>query len=115
MNDKFQRKEKTKIWVTQENYSLEVLSSDIPVLVEFYASWCGKCAMMQAIVEQITEQYRGIIKVCQIDIDESPTIVSQLEVTVVPTFVLFIEGKPVAAASGVIRKDRLETMIEDYK
>ncbi|SCG98198.1 Thioredoxin-M [uncultured Clostridium sp.] len=115
MNDKFQRKEKTKVRVTQENYTFEVLSSNLPVLVEFYASWCGKCAMMQAIVEQIAEEYKGIIKVCQMDIDEVQAIASQFEVTTVPTFVLFIEGKPVAAARGVIRKDRLETMIEDYR
>lgn len=110
-----QKKENRRILVTEDTYRQEVLASDLPVLVEFYASWCGKCAMMQETVAQLAEEYQGIIKVCQIDIDKSEVLAAQFEVTEVPTFVIFVEGEPVAAASGVVRKSMLKKMIEDFK
>lgn len=101
-----------KIKVTAKNYPQEVLRSETPVLVEFFAVWCGKCAMMEDIVDEIAEEYDGRVKVCQIEIEESAVLAAEYEVNVVPTFVVFRGGKPVSYASGVQGKDVLIEMLE---
>lgn len=100
-----------KIRVTPRNYHREVIEAEIPVLVEFFAAWCGKCAMMEDVVEELAEEYDGVIKVCQIEIDESEALAQKFEVEVVPTFVVFKNGSPVSAASGVLNKETLADMI----
>ncbi|GAA0793525.1 thioredoxin [Clostridium sp. AF19-22AC] len=101
-----------KIKVTAKNYPQEVLRSGMPVLVEFFAVWCGKCAMMADIVDELASEYAGRVKVCQIDIEECEILASEFDVEVVPTFVLFKGGRPVSAASGVLNKEVLIDMIE---
>lgn len=101
-----------KIRVTAKNYPQEVLRSGIPVLVEFFAVWCGKCAMMADVVDELASEYAGRVKVCQIDIEECEILASEFEIEVVPTFVVFKGGKPVSAASGVLKKEVLIDMIE---
>ncbi|WP_346908918.1 thioredoxin family protein [Faecalicatena orotica] len=101
-----------KIKVTAKNYPQEVLRSGMPVLVEFFAVWCGKCAMMADIVDELASEYAGRVKVCQIDIEECEILSSEFDVEVVPTFVLFKGGRPVSAASGVLNKEVLIDMIE---
>lgn len=102
-----------KIRVTAKNYPQEVLKSKMPVFVEFFAAWCGKCAMMEDIVDEVAREYGGRVKVCQIDIDESEDLAAEFEVEVVPTFVVFKGGKPVSAASGILKKEVLYQMIEE--
>lgn len=97
--------------VTAKNYRQEVLLSDVPVLVEFFAAWCGKCAMMEDVVEELAGKYAGILKFCQIEIEESEELAAEFEVEVVPTFVIFHQGRPVTAASGVLTRESLEDMI----
>ena len=101
-----------KIKDTAKNYPQEVLRSGMPVLVEFFAVWCGKCAMMADIVDELASEYAGRVKVCQIDIEECEILASEFDVEVVPTFVLFKGGRPVSAASGVLNKEVLIDMIE---
>lgn len=100
-----------KIRVTAENYRREVLEADMPVLVEFFADWCGKCAMMEDVVEQAAVKCGGIMKVCQIEIEQSADLAEQFQVEIVPTFVIFKDGEPVSAASGVVNKEVLRDMI----
>lgn len=100
-----------KIRVTGENYRREVLEADIPVLVEFFADWCGKCAMMEDVVEQASIKCDGFMKVCQIEIEQSADLAEQFQVEIVPTFVIFKGGVPVSAASGVVNKEVLLDMI----
>ena len=101
-----------KIRVTAKNYPQEVLRSETPVLVEFFAVWCGKCAMMEDILDEIAKEYDGRIKVCQIEIEESACLAAEFEVEVVPAFVVFQGGKPVNYANGVLTKDVLVRMLE---
>lgn len=101
-----------KIRVTGENYTQEVLRSRIPVFVEFFASWCAKCAMMADLVDELAAEYDGQVKVCQIDVEESEELAAMFEIEIVPTFVKFRDGEPVAAASGVLDKWVLVKMIE---
>ena len=100
-----------KIRVTSDNYRKEVLQSAIPVLVEFFATWCGKCAMMADVLTDLAKEHEGIFRVWQIDIDQSADLASEFEVEVVPTFVVFKNGRPVAAAGGVLTKEALAKMI----
>lgn len=100
-----------KIRVTSENYDREILGSERPVLVEFFAAWCGKCAMMEDVMDELAERYCEALKFCQIEIDESEELASEFEVEVVPTFVIFKNGRPVTAASGVLNKESLIDMI----
>lgn len=101
-----------KIRVTAETYPREVLKSEIPVLVEFFASWCTKCAMMEDVVDEFAREYCGRAKVCQIEIDECETLTAEFQIEIVPTFVVFRLGEPVAVASGVLNKRVLVDMIE---
>lgn len=102
-----------KVRVTTKNYEREVLESELPVLVEFFADWCGKCAMLEDAVEEIAEEQEGILKVCQIEIEESAKLAQEFEVEVVPTFVIFRNGKPVSAASGVLHKETVLEMLRE--
>lgn len=102
-----------KIKVTADNYERDVLKCRLPVLVEFYAKWCSKCAMMEDVLTEIAREYDGIFQVCQIEIDESSELAEQFEVGTVPTFVVFREGKPVAAASGLLSRNNLVQMMFD--
>lgn len=101
-----------KIKVTEKNYTQEVLRSKLPVFVEFFATWCAKCAMMADIVDELAAEYEGQVKVCQIDVDENEGLAAEFEIEIVPTFVKFRDGKPVAAANGVLDKWVLVKMIE---
>ena len=101
-----------KIRVTAKNYPQEVLRSETPVLVEFFAVWCGKCAMMEDVLDEIAKEYDGRVKVCQIEIEESAVLAAEFEVGIVPAFVEFRDGKPVNYANGVLAKDVLIRMLE---
>lgn len=100
-----------KVKVNKENYQREVLDCQLPVLVEFYAKWCSKCAMMEDVVEEIAETYAGIFKVCQIEIEESSQLAGRFDVGIVPTFVVFINGKAVLFASGLLNRETLVQMV----
>ena len=101
-----------KIRVTAKNYPQEVLRSETPVLVEFFAVWCGKCAMMEDVLDEIAKEYDGRVKVCQIEIEESAVLAAEFEVGIVPAFVVFRDGTPVNYANGVLAKDVLIRMLE---
>ena len=100
-----------KVRVTAENYQREVSDEGRPVLVEFFADWCSKCAMMEDVVETISVKYGRELKVCQIEIDESADLAEEFQVETVPTFVIFKGGEPVSVATGVSDKDVLLDML----
>lgn len=100
-----------KVRVTAENYQTEVLKENMPVLVEFFALWCPKCAMMEEAVDEISSACKKELKVCQVEIDESPDLAEEFQVDEVPTFVIFKGGRPVSAASGVSDKEVLLDML----
>lgn len=98
--------------VEEENFVYEVIESPVPVLVEFYASWCGKCAMMEDVVAEFAEEKEGRIKVCQIDSDRSESLAGKYGVEKVPTFVAFRAGKPMRSVTGVVAGRVLEKLFE---
>ena len=82
-------------------------STETPVLVDFFATWCGPCQTMSPILQKVKEQLGERIKIVKIDIDKNPKVATQLQVRSVPTFVIFKEGKPVWRRSGVLSQSDL--------
>lgn len=94
--------------VTEENFRREVTGADLPVLLEFFAAWCGRCAMMEDVLAEFARKNAGKIKVCRTDIDRAPDLAEKFGVEKVPTFVAFREGRAEQAAVGVVPYRALE-------
>lgn len=99
-----------EITITKENFEQEVLKSNIPVLVDFWATWCGPCMMLSPIIEEISKEYDGKIKVGKINTDEQEELAAQFGIVAIPTLLLFKEGKVVNKMSGYRAKDEIVKM-----
>ena len=97
---------------TTANFDNEVLGSDIPVLVDFYADWCGPCKMMAPVVEQLAEEYDGKLKVGKCNIDEEEEIRARYGVMSIPTMKIFVKGEEAASMLGAMAKEALEEQIK---
>ncbi|MBX9771152.1 MAG: thioredoxin [Candidatus Obscuribacterales bacterium] len=97
--------------VTQAGFDSEVLQSENPVLVEFWATWCGPCKRMKPVVDEIAKEFEGKLKTVKVDIDAEPELASKFNVNGVPTLVLFKDGRVVTTLSGVIAKESLAEQI----
>ena len=97
---------------TTDNFKAEVLDSELPVLVDFYADWCGPCKMMAPMVAQLAEEYDGELKVGKLNVDENPEIAQKYEVMSIPMFAFIKGGELVDKAIGAQSKAKLEAVIE---
>ena len=95
-----------------DNFETEVLKSDIPVLVDFYADWCGPCKMMAPIVHQLAEAYAGQMKIGKLNVDEALLVAQKYRVMNIPTFIFFKGGEPIATLVGGMSKADLEAKIK---
>ncbi|MEH2292414.1 thioredoxin [Nostoc sp.] len=100
--------------VTDSSFKQEVLDSDVPVLVDFWAPWCGPCRMVAPVVEEISEQYEGQIKVVKVNTDENPQVASQYGIRSIPTLMIFKGGQKVDMVVGAVPKTTLATTLEKY-
>src|SRR5918999_1637264 len=111
----FTRKEPTSMAdaqvVTEESFEQEVLSSDTPVLVDFWADSCQPCHMVAPVLDKIAEERQGSLKLVKVNIDEQPAIAQRYGIASIPTMVLFKDGEPAAAALGAQPKSALERQL----
>ena len=98
--------------ITRENFENEVMKSDIPVLIDFWAPWCGPCRMMGPIIEQLAEEYEGKAKVGKVNVDEEGELSQAFGVMSIPTIVLVKDGKIVMQAVGARPKAEVEAMLQ---
>lgn len=103
-----------EINVTEANFKDEILQSEVPVFVDFWAEWCGPCKMVAPTVEEIAESYQGKVKVCKINVDEAPNIAGEYEVMSIPTLAIFKQGELVEKTVGALPKDQIENMINKH-
>ena len=98
--------------VNDTNFDAEVLQSDRPVLVDFFAPWCGPCQAMSPIVDDLANRYEDKVRVVKINIDESPATAREYQVQSIPSFILFDQGKIEERRTGVVPTDQLEAILD---
>ena len=98
--------------LTNENFDAEVLQSDLPVLVDFWATWCGPCRMLAPVIEELAEEYEGRAKVGKVNVDEQTALAIRYNVSVIPTVLLFKDGKVVETSVGVKPKSAFEELLK---
>ena len=99
------------IELTTQNFNEEVLQSDVPVMVDFWASWCGPCRMVSPIVDEIAEEVQGKAKVGKVNVDEQGDLASQFGVMSIPTIMVFKNGEAVATSVGAKSKAELLALL----
>jgi len=99
--------------LTDDNFKKEVLESDLPVLVDFWATWCGPCQMLAPIIEELAKEYDKRIKVGKINIDENPKTPTHYGVMSIPTLIFFKKGRVMEQVVGVLGKAELKKKIEE--
>jgi len=100
--------------IAEQDFEREVLRSELPVLIDFYADWCAPCKQVAPEVEALARELEGKAKVVKVDIDRSKRIAASLRIQAVPTFMVFFKGRPVAADQGVLRRAQLRELLEPF-
>lgn len=100
-----------EIIITATNFENEILNSDIPVLVDFWATWCGPCMMLAPTIEEIANEYAGKVKVGKINVDEEQALAMKFGITSIPTLMVFDGGKIVKTEIGLVPKSKITEML----
>ncbi|MCP4272958.1 MAG: thioredoxin TrxA [Gammaproteobacteria bacterium] len=100
------------VHISDSSFEQEVLQSDIPVLVDYWAEWCGPCKMIAPVLDQIADEYNGKLKVAKLNIDDNSNTAPKYGVRGIPTLMLFKSGSPAATKVGALSKGQLAEFIE---
>src|SRR5579885_227730 len=99
--------------IKEENFEKEVLKSDKPVFVDFYADWCGPCRIVSPIIEELSTEYSDKIKFVKINVDFAPDVSSRYNIMSIPTLIIFKDGQPANIFIGAASKNHYKKLIED--
>ena len=100
-----------EITITKSNFQQEVLNSDIPVLIDFWATWCGPCKMLAPVLAQYAEEYEGAVKVGKVNVDEEMELAAQFGIMSIPTLLVFKDGEKVNSSVGFCTKEEIEELV----
>ncbi|MCH2541265.1 MAG: thioredoxin [Alphaproteobacteria bacterium] len=98
--------------IKENEFDSEVINSDKPVLIDFWAEWCGPCKEISPILEEISDEMKDTVKVVKMNIDENPNIPNKYGIQSIPTMIIFKKGEPISTKVGVVIKSELKTWIE---
>jgi thioredoxin 1 len=101
-----------EIMVNSGNFKTEVIDSSVPVLVDFWASWCGPCKMISPILGQIADEYSGRLKIGKVNVDEETSLAEQHDITSIPTLVVYKDGRIVNQHSGALPRHEIEKLFK---
>jgi thioredoxin 1 len=107
--------QKSYITLTDANFQKEVLQSDVPVLVDFWASWCGPCIALGPAIEQLAVEFQGKVKVGKLNVDDSPAVAQQFGIRSIPTMLFFNGGQVVDQQIGLLPKSQLAKKMESLQ
>lgn len=99
------------IQVTDGNFDQEVLKSPVPVLVDFWAPWCGPCRAMGPIIDELAVEFEGKVKICKMNVDENSASPSRFGIRAIPTLIMFKDGEVVDQSTGAVSKSSIKDMI----
>ena len=102
----------TVLQVTDSTFENEVLKSDLPVLVDFWAEWCGPCRMVAPVVEEVAKQYEGKVKVAKVDVDQNQRIATQFQIRSIPSLYIFKNGKVAGSIVGAVPKQQITSALD---
>jgi thioredoxin 1 len=103
----------SSVTITNDNFETEVLQSSVPVLIDFWAPWCGPCKMLIPVIDQIAEEYSGRLKIVKINIDDNAALAEKHGISSIPTLVVYNNGEVTAQKTGAAPKHDIETLFKN--